>query len=232
MLRAVLVVALTFLYIVVVGSLTYVPAILLRRPELLYKVGIWGVRFCLWLSGAKLVVEGGENMYPGEPCIYVCNHVSNLDPPAMAAILPQVAILAKKEVFRIPVLGPAMRWNRFIPVERGTERAAAVVNMGVERLREGRSILAFPEGTRSRTEEMLPFRHGTFLMAIRAGAPVVPITILGSRDMMKKGQPGIRPGTLRFVVHPPVPSRGLSEDDRGALAERVREIVGSALPKN
>lgn len=231
MLRAAIVVGGTFLYIVVAGILSIPVAALMGDPGIVYRVGVRGARLLLWLSGAKLVVEGRENLYPGVPCVYVANHVSNIDPPAIAAILPRVAVLTKKEVWKIPVFGRAMTMCKFIPVERGTERAAVAVNLGVERLKEGFSILAFPEGTRSRTEETQPFRHGVFLMAILAGAPVVPVTILGSREMMPKGHRGIRPGTIRFVAHPPVPSTGLTESDRGALADRVREIVISALPR-
>ena len=230
MIRAAITVSLTFLYIVTAGSIVVPLAMLFRQPEWVYRTGIKGVHMLLWLAGTKLVVEGRENLHPGAPCIYVANHVSNIDPPAIVAILPRVVVLAKKEVWKIPVFGRALTMCKCIPVDRGSERAAAAVNLGVERLKEGFSIMAFPEGTRSRTEETQPFRHGVFLMAILAGAPVVPVTILGSREMMPKGHPGIRPGTIRFVVHPPVPTTGLTESDRGALADRVREIVISALP--
>ena len=96
--------------------------------------------------------------------------------------------------------------------------------------RRGFSILAFPEGTRSHTGEMLPFRHGVFLMAIRAQALVVPISLYGTREMMKKGEPGLRPGTAHFVVHPAVSTDGLVEGDRGELADRVRGIIAAGLP--
>lgn len=230
MLRAAITVSLTFLYILVIGSIVVVFGILFRQPEWIYQTGIGGVRLCLWLAGCKLHVEGKENLSPGRPCVYVCNHVSNIDPPAVAGILPRVVVLAKREVFRTPVFGRAMRECSFIPVDRGTERAALVVNEGVERLKRGFSILAFPEGTRSPSGEMLPFRHGVFLMAIRAQAPVVPISLYGTREMMKKGEPVLRPGTAHFVVHPAVPTDGLSESARGELADRVRDIVASALP--
>jgi len=230
MIRAALTVSLTFLYILVAGSVAVPLGILFRRPEWIYRCGIGGVRLCLWLAGCKIDVQGKENLHPGRPCVYVCNHVSNIDPPAVAAVVPRVAVLAKREVFKIPVFGRAMRECSFIPVDRGTERAALVVNEGVDRLKRGFSVLAFPEGTRSHTGEMLPFRHGVFLMAIRAGAPVVPISLHGTREMMKKGEPGLRPGTAHFVIHPAVSTDGLPEDGRGELADRVREIIAAALP--
>lgn len=230
MLRAAITVSLTFLYILVAGSIAVPLGILLRRSDWIYQVGIGGARLLLWLAGCKLEVQGKENILPGRPCVYVCNHISNIDPPAVAAILPRVVVLAKREVFRIPVFGRAMRECSFIPVDRGTERAASVVNEGVERLKRGFSILAFPEGTRSPSGEMLPFRHGVFLMAIRAQALVVPISLYGTREMMKKGEPGLRPGTAHFVVHPAVSTDGLAEGARGELADRVRDIVAAGRP--
>lgn len=230
-LRSVVVVVLTMAYTVVAGAIFIPHALLTGESDTLYRAGVLGVRFCLWLAGVKCVVEGRENLRPGAPCIYVCNHVSNADPPAVIAVLPRVVPMAKREIWRVPVFGTAISLAKFIPVERGTERAALAVEIGVERLKAGYSVLAFPEGTRSPTGEMLPFRHGIFLMAIRAGAPVVPITILGSREIMQKGKPGIRPGTVRFVAHAPVATTGLREEDRGELADRVREIIASALPR-
>ena len=92
-------------------------------------------------------------------------------------------------------------------------------------------MLAYPEGTRTRTGELLPFRHGVFLMAIRANALVVPITSVGFRELMPVGQFAIKPVPIRFIVHPPISTDGLKEEDRGALAERTREVIASALPK-
>jgi 1-acyl-sn-glycerol-3-phosphate acyltransferase len=228
-LRAAVVVTGTFLYIVVIGGVTLPIAIWRRDPEWIYRIGVRGCRLCLWLAGVKTVVENPERLHPGRPCVYVFNHASNIDPPACATILPRIIALGKKEVWKIPVFNRALDLTGFIAVDRGTERASAAVNAGVERLRQGLSIMAFPEGTRSRTGELLPFRHGVFLLAIRAGAPVVPITIVGSRAIQAKGQPGIRPGTVRFVVHPPAPTEGLREDERAALADRVRATIASAL---
>jgi 1-acyl-sn-glycerol-3-phosphate acyltransferase len=114
-------------------------------------------------------------------------------------------------------------------VDRGTERAAASVVAGTERLKEGLSMLAFPEGTRGNGLEMLPFRHGVFLMAIRANALIVPITLTGLREMMPRGSFATIPGPVRFVAHPPISTDGLTEKDRGELADQVRAIIASAL---
>ena len=231
MLRTIVAVVVSSLYMLLEGAIFLPLTIVLKDANYVYRAGVRVCKLAMWLCGAKIVVEGGENLHPGRPCVYVSNHSSNLDPPAIATILPRVVVMAKKEAFKIPVAGYAFRLASFVPVDRGTERAAASVIAGADRLRNGFSLLAFPEGTRSPTDEMLPFRHGVFLMAIRAHAPIVPITIVGARAMMRKGSSAIHPGTIRFIVHPAVHTDGLREDDRGPLAERVREIVASALPR-
>jgi 1-acyl-sn-glycerol-3-phosphate acyltransferase len=202
---------------------------LLKNPELVYRAGRRVCVLAMWLAGAKIIVEHSENLHPGRPAVFVSNHVSNLDPPAIATILPRVVVMAKHQAFNIPIAGRAFRMASFIPVYRGTERAAASVSAGTERLKQGWSLLAFPEGTRTRTGELQPFRHGVFLMAIRANALIVPITIVGLREMMPRGTFGIKPGTVRFVVHPPISTDGLREHERGALADRTREVIASAL---
>ncbi len=229
MLRTLIVLVGSSLYMLFEGAIFIPLGFLLRKPSWVFWSGHRVARFATWLSGARITVEGREHLTPGRPCVYVCNHVSNLDPPAIASVLPRVVVMAKKEAFRIPIAGTAFRMVGFIPVDRGTERAAASVNAGTESLKAGHSLLAFPEGTRGRTTEMLPFRHGVFLMAIRANALIVPITLIGLREMMPRGSFGITPGPVRFVVHPPLSTDGLVESDRGALADRTRDVIASAL---
>lgn len=230
-LRTALVAVFLTLYLLLVGPLGIIVTLLTGRIEPVYAAARWGLRLAHWLAGVRLEVVGRENLYPGVPCVYVCNHVSNVEPPSVFVVLPRVVILGKRELWRIPILGTLLELAKFIPVERGTDRAAQAADLGAERLREGFSVVAFPEGTRSWTGELLPFRHGIFLMAIRAGAPIVPITVVGVREIMPRGARVIRPGTVRLVVHPAVPTAGLREEERGALADRVREIVASALLK-
>jgi 1-acyl-sn-glycerol-3-phosphate acyltransferase len=214
---------------VVEGGIFIPLGILLKKPEWIFWSGIRVAKCATWLTGAKITVEGRENLHPGRPCVYVCNHSSNLDPPAIATVLPRIVIMAKHQAFKIPIAGTAFRLVGFIPVYRGTERAAAAVTLGTERLKEGYSMLAFPEGTRSASGQMLPFRHGVFLMAIRAQALIVPITIVVLREMMPKGQFATRPGPVRFIVHPPLSTDGLREEDRGALADRARDVIAASL---
>ncbi|MGH8247689.1 MAG: lysophospholipid acyltransferase family protein, partial [Gammaproteobacteria bacterium] len=220
------------LYILLIGGPVLLVALAARNDGLIWRVGVAGARFALWLAGVKVRVEGTERLDLSRTYLFMSNHVGNVDPPAEVVHLPQrVAIIAKHDVFKIPVLGRALRFTGFIPIYRGTAQAASTVEGGIANLRAGRSMLVYPEGTRSPTGEMLPFRRGVFVMAIRAGVPIVPLTITGSRAIMRKGDPRIYPGDVQLIIHDPIPTAGLTEDDRFALAERVREAIASALPE-
>jgi len=229
MVRTVIVLVVSSIYMVFEGAVFIPLGFLFKKPAWIYWSGIRVAKLATWLTGAQITVEGREHLNPGRPAVFVCNHASNLDPPAIATVLPRVVIMAKKEAFRIPIAGTAFRMVGFIPVDRGTERAAASVVAGTERLKEGLSMLAFPEGTRGNGLEMLPFRHGVFLMAIRANALIVPITLTGLREMMPRGSFATIPGPVRFVAHRPISTDGLTEKDRGELADQVRAIIASAL---
>ncbi len=229
MLRSFIVVALTFLYTVLAGAIFIPHAIITRRSGALYRAGIFGIRLATWLSGVRVKVEGNERIDPRRTYVFMLNHVSNIDIVAMA-FLPRVVVLTKAELFKVPVLGSAMRHVGLIPVARGTHQAAASVEAGVTALKGGRSMMVFPEGTRSMTQELLPFRRGVFVMAIRAGMPIVPVTLQGTRDIMRKGDPRIHPGEVRMVLHDPIPTAGLSENQRFALVDQVRNAIASDLP--
>src|SRR5579871_34660 len=214
----------------VIEGLIFMPLTMLTKDtNLVYWAGIRVAKFATWLSGAKITVEHPENLRPGRPAVFISNHASNLDPPVIATILPRVVIMAKHQAFKIPIAGRAFLMARFIPVYRGTERAAQSVTIGTERLKEGFNMLAFPEGTRSRDGQLQEFRHGVFLMAIRANAVIVPITTIGLREMMPRGTFGITPGPVRFIVHPAISTDGLAESDRGELAERTRAVIAASL---
>ena len=229
MVRTVILLVVSVIYMLFEGAVFLPLGFLLKKTAWVYWAGLRVAKLATWLSGARITVEGREHLTPGRPCVYVCNHASNLDPPAIASVLPRVVIMVKKEAFRIPLAGTAFRMVGFILVDRGTERAATSVSLGTERLKQGYSMLAFPEGTRGNGVEMLPFRHGVFLMAIRANALIVPITLIGLREMMPRGSFATIPGPVKFVVHPPISTDGLAESDRGALADRTRAVIASAL---
>jgi len=163
--------------------------------------------------------------------IYMCNHVSNLDPPIVIPLTPRrTSVMVKKEVFRIPILAKAMRMARFVEVDRSNRDAAiANVERGVDVLRSGINISVFPEGTRSRDGKLLPFKKGPFHLAMESGMPIIPMTIYGTETMMPKGDWKIRGGTATVVFHPPVDPKAFA--DRDQLMATVREIIASSLPE-
>jgi 1-acyl-sn-glycerol-3-phosphate acyltransferase len=230
MIRAFLVSTLTFLYILAVGLPFLIHAWLTKTTDKLYHVGVNGARLAVWLSGVQLEVKGLEKIPHGRAAIYMPNHQSNCDPPAVISILPDVLVMAKQEFFKIPVLGPAMVLRGFIPVDRkNRERAIAAVEQAVESMKAGNSFMAFPEGTRSPDGRLQTFKKGLFVMAIKAGALIVPISVSGARKIMRKGEFRIRPGRVRITIHDPISAAGYALEQRKELIEVTRQAIISGL---
>src|SRR5215469_1552533 len=200
--------------------------------SLLYRVAMWIANAGVRAAGIKIKVTGLENVPAGRPCIFMCNHVSNLDPPVVLPVLPgRSSVLLKQELMSIPILGRAMRMGQFIPVERGGKRDAAqasVVAAG-EALRDGLNILVFPEGTRSRDGRLQPFKKGPFYLAMETQAAVVPVAISGTEKMMRKGSAAITPGVARVHVLPVIESSAF--ETREELLRAVRQEIAEALPE-
>ena len=143
----------------------------------------------------------------------------------------RVAILAKKSLFNIPVVGPAFRLGLFVPVDRAnTEDALASLDLAAEYMRQGISFLIYPEGTRSRDGRLLRFKSGAFALAIKAGVPVVPVACAGAHRIMPKGSLRITPGEVVVRFCPPIDATAYRFDERGKLSERVRGAIAAALP--
>jgi 1-acyl-sn-glycerol-3-phosphate acyltransferase len=230
MIRAIFVTFVTFVYILLVGLPFLIYAWLAKDTDRLYQVGIAGARMALWLAGVRLEVHGLEKIPHGRAAIYMPNHQSNCDPPAVITVLPPVLVLAKQEFFRVPVLGRAMVYRGFIPVDRtNRERAIAAVEQAVESLRAGNSFLAFPEGTRSPDGRLVMFKKGLFVMAIKAGSLIVPISVSGARKIMPKGQCVIRPGRVRITIQDPISAKNFKLDERRDLINLTRQAVLKGL---
>jgi 1-acyl-sn-glycerol-3-phosphate acyltransferase len=219
------------LYVLVTGVVGMALAALFGWTDLLYIFGHGGVVLGSALSGIKYRIAGAENLPRDRAAVYCCNHQSNVDPPILYTVLhPRMHILYKHEIDRIPVLARAFRMGGFIPIDRSRkESAMRSIEAGARSLQAGNSFLIFPEGTRSETDEMLPFKKGGFIMAIKAGAPIVPVGIQGGRAAMRRGSTIIRPVTVSIRVGKPIETAHLTLEDRDALIARVREAIAGLL---
>ena len=214
------------LYVLVLGPIGMLLALVFRWPGILYILGHGGVRLGFALAGITYSVVGREHLRHDRAVVFCPNHQSNLDPPVLfEALHPRLHVLYKAELGRLPILGRVFRIGGFIPVERGHDRAREAIEAASVSLREGHSFLVFPEGTRSRTDSLLPFKKGGFVMAIKGSAPVVPVAIRGGREAMKKGSLMIRPARVVVRIGVPMETVGLTLDDRAALAEAVRSDI-------
>jgi 1-acyl-sn-glycerol-3-phosphate acyltransferase len=230
MIRTLMLVTFWGLSILVVGPFLLLYTLLSGSADLMYRVatklGMSGVR----LVGVKIEVRGLDRLQPNRSYIFMANHVSNLDPPVFVPSIPsRCSVLVKKEVFRVPILGTAMKVADLVPVDRrNRESAIESVRAAAEVLRHGLSLVIFPEGTRSVDGSLLPFKKGPFHLAMEAGVPVIPVTILGTNDCWPKGTLAMKSGQATLIFHPPIDPAGFA--DRERLMAAVREQIAGALP--
>lgn len=218
-----------------VAVLFGLPLLILRTwatgsPEFMYRASMDFCRFVLRILGIDGHIEGIENIPPGA-CIFASNHASNLDGVILLPAIPRrVALLAKKELFRLPVFGTGMREAGFVSVDRAGRHATAGIAAAVETLKKGVPVFIFPEGTRSPDGRMQPFKKGAFAMAIEAGAPIVPVSIAGTHRLLRRGEWVVRPGDVSVRFGAPVDASALAAKDRAELLARVEASIAAALP--
>jgi 1-acyl-sn-glycerol-3-phosphate acyltransferase len=205
--------------------------ILTGSPDFMYATAMKAVRFGNRLAGIRVQVVGLENI-PAQPCVFIANHVSNVDPLAFIPAIPRrVGILVKRELFRIPIFSTAMMRAQFTPVDRGDrESSGKSISAAAQLLKEGLSYAIFAEGTRSPDGRLRPFKKGGFTMATEAGAPIVPVAIAGTQKLLQKGSWIIIPGEAKVTFGPPVDASEYTFERRTELIERVESFVATALP--
>ena len=214
----------------VAAILTLPYAMLTGNSDFLYRTGMWAVRVGVKLSGVRVEIIGRDRLDPAQTYIFMSNHVSNLDPPLLIPLVPgRTSVLVKKELFRIPILGFAMRVAHLVPVDR-RNRDAAIASMrsAADVIRAGLSMTIFPEGTRSLDGRLQPLKKGPFYLAMESGCPIVPVTLLGTHEILPKGKLLIAPDKAIVVFHQPISPKDFQ--DRDALIAAVRDSIASALP--
>ena len=200
------------------------------KINFLYFIGMGLAHLAARIAGAKIKLVGLDTIDPAGTYIFMSNHVSNLDPLVLAPMIPRrTSVLAKKEIWRIPILAKALDLAEIVPVERHNRDAAIQsIRRAGEVMRHGINMTIYPEGTRSPDGRLLPFKKGPFHLAVETGFPIVPVTILGTEEMLPKGSNIVKSGTATLVFHPPIdPKRFTARED---LMQAVRDVINSALP--
>lgn len=231
MLRMLFIAVFLSLYILVVGPPVILYTLLTRNPDPLYWAGIKGVMFFVRAVGVRVRVKGLEHI-PQGVCLFVANHTSSADAPAVVGAIPRrVAVLLKESLFKWPIVGQAFRAAHFIPVDRAArDSAIASVEKATEAMKAGQSFLIYPEGTRSPDGRLQEFKKGAVVMAIKAGVPIVPMVCSGAHRIMEKKSLKIHPGEIVVEFLQPIDAAQYSFERRDVLNQRVHDAMAAALP--
>ncbi|MGA3161397.1 MAG: lysophospholipid acyltransferase family protein [Terracidiphilus sp.] len=228
-----LLVIVTIVVLSIPSAIIFIPlAVVTGNVGPLYKVTCLIVSAAYRVAGIHFQVDGRELVPAGRACIFMANHVSNLDAPALISHIPgRTSAFTKRSVFKLPIFGYCLKLGEYIPVERQGNAASAKesVNMATRLLAKGLHITTFVEGRRSDDGRMQPFKKGPFYLAMQSGAPCIPVSMYGTETLMAKGSFAIKPGTVHIIFHPPLYPRDYAT--REELSQAVRAVIASGLPE-
>ena len=215
-------------YTIVLGTLSLLSSLFDSRGYVAHWCARSWARLILMTTGVSVAVEGLDRVTPGGSYVFVSNHQSHYDTAVLFACLPhQLRIIAKDSLGSFPFLGWHLRRTGHILVDRRKPDRAAIFRWADRLLAQGLALIVYPEGTRSEDGRVRRFKPGSFQIALQSGLPVVPVSIVGSRHVMRKGELTARPGVVYLVVHDPIDTRALADADPREFGERVRRIIAA-----
>ena len=213
-------------YTIVLGTLSLGSSLFQQTGYFAHWCARTWSRLILATTGVRVDVVGLERLVPGRTYVFVANHQSIYDIPILFWSLPfQLRIISKESLGRFPFLGWHLRRTGHLLVDRSRRSHTRVVDWASRLTANGLSLIVFPEGTRSRDGRVAEFKGGSFFLALEAGLPIAPISVIGSRHVMLKGRLATYPGHVRLVIHDPIDTSGMSRKDAREIAERVRRVV-------
>ena len=220
-------VPLIYLYTGIMGSLSLLSSFFDRDGRIQHWFAVHWARMILKTAGVRVHIDGLEHIDPAQPAVYAANHLSALDIPVLYANLPvQFRILAKRELFTYPFLGWHLKRSGQIPIDQGDARASLrSLNHASASLRNGMPLVIFPEGGRSPKGQMRDFMGGAFYMAIKAQAPIVPIVLVGTYELLPMNSFHLCPGPVDMIIGEPIPTTGMVPRQMDELASRVRKVM-------
>jgi len=231
MLRTLFIAVFLSLYILILGPLLLLYTVVTRHVDPLYWAGVRGVMFFVRAVGVTVRIEGLENI-PSGVCLFVANHTSSADAPAIVGAIPRrIAVLLKQSLFKWPIVGQAFRLAHFIPVDRKLrDSAISSVEKAAAAMRKGQSFLIYPEGTRSPNGRLQQFKKGAVVLAIKAGVPIVPVLCSGAQRVMAKRSMVIHPGEILVEFLEPIDASKYIWEERDVLNQRVHDAMAAGLP--
>ena len=220
-----------YTHTVVMGSLSLLLGPFDRTGALQFWCARWWCRLVAWSIFARILVHGVEHVRAGQPYVYMANHSSLIDTPALFAYLPYpFRIMAKRELFFVPFMGWHLWTAGHFPIDRRDRRKTVrSLRRVIEEVRNGKSLVVFPEGTRTRDGRLQEFKPGTFKIALRAGVPIVPVTIRGTFTLLPSTTLAPRPGRVEVILGEPIETRDYDEKHLPELIERTKDVIRRTL---